>query len=219
MVQNYFLQLYTDNGGAYQPWLLPSGRFPLLSAEENNKLCSRFTAKEIWNFVFEMGAFKAPGPDGYQALFFQKHWDLVGNQLTLLALDVLSGRAFPGELNETFLVLIPKIENPQSVTELRPVGLCNVAYKVITRAIVNRLKPILCKLVAPTQCSFVPNRQISDNIIVVQEMLHTMRRKKGAKGYMAIKLDLEKAYDWIRSPFLRETLMDLRLPQLLIESS
>ena len=56
----------------------------------------------------------------------------------------------------------------------------------------NRLKLVMETLVAPTQCNFVPGRQITDNIIIVQEMLHTMRRKSRT-GYMAIKVDLEKA--------------------------
>lgn len=59
----------------------------------------------------------------------------------------------------------------------------------------NRLKPILPGLISNTQSSFVPSRQIVDNIVFMQEVLHTMRRKQGAKGYMAIKIDFEKAYD------------------------
>ena len=97
--------------------------------------------------------------------------------------------------NDTFLVLIPKVENPQMVSQLRPIGLCNVAYKVVSKVIVNRIKPILDKVVAPTQASFVPGRQITDNIVIAQEMLHTMRRKKGKIGFMDLKIDLEKAFD------------------------
>jgi len=77
-----------------------------------------------------------------------------------------------------------------------------VAYKVITKAIVNRLKPILDKVIAPTQATFIPNRRVTDNTTIVQEMLHLMRRKQGAKGFMAIKIDLEKAYDRIRWQFI-----------------
>jgi len=167
--------------------------------------------------MFTMAAFKAPGPDGYQALFFQKHWDLTGNQVVQLALSILQGREFPEGINDTFLVLIPKVDNPQCVTQLRPIGLYNVVYKAISKTIVTRIKPVLGKLIAPTQSSFVPERQISDNIIIVQEMLHSMRKKKGSKGYMAIKIDLEKAYDRLRWPFIRETLLEARLPQLLVD--
>jgi len=66
------------------------------------------------------------------------------------------------------------------VSQLRPIGLCNVAYKVVSKVIVNRIKSILDKVVTPTQASFVSGRQITDNIVIAQEMLHTMRRKKGS---------------------------------------
>jgi len=70
-----------------------------------------------------------------------------------------------------------------------------VAYKVITKAIVRSLKAILDKMAAPTQASFVPNFQFTNNTIIVQEMLHSMRRKQGSKRFMPIKTDLEKSYD------------------------
>lgn len=162
-------------------------------------------------------AFKAPGPDGFRPLFYQRYWDVVQESVSKLVLDVVSGRDFPDELNRAFLVLIPKIETPQNVTQFRPIGLCNIVYKAATKVIVNRLKPVLPSLISPTQCSFVPRRQITDNVIIVQEMLHTMRRKQGKVGYMAIKIDFEKAYDRLRWSFIRHSLTELRLPQNMVD--
>ena len=101
----------------------------------------------------------------------------------------------PSGLNDTFLTLIPKVPKPERVAQFRPIRLCNVIYKLITKCIVNRLKQVLSDLISPIQSSFVPRRQIADNMIVMQEILHSMRRKTGATGWMAIKLDFEKAYD------------------------
>ena len=92
-----------------------------------------------------------------------------------------------------------------------------MAYKLITKCIVNRLKRVLPELISPFQSSFIPGRQITDNIIIMQELLHSMRRKAGAKGWMAIKLDLEKAYDRVRWTFLHETLSQMHLPRNLVE--
>ena len=142
-----------------------------------------------------MNPFKALGPDGYQALFFQKYWTLVGERVCTLVLDVLKGARFPEGLNSTFLALIPKVDNPQQVTQFRPIGLCNVVYKIISKIIVQRLKCVLPSLISPCQASFVPGRLISDNVVIMLELLHTLRKKQSGKGYMAIKLDLEKAYD------------------------
>ena len=104
------------------------------------------------------------------------------------------GELSPG-INDTFLVLIPKVQRPEVVSQLRPISLCNVNYKMLTKALTNRLKKVMPKIIGPYQSSFVPGRQIVDNIIIYQEVLHSMRKKKGEKGYMAIKIDLKKAYD------------------------
>lgn len=75
----------------------------------------------------------------------------------------------------------------------------------------------MANLVAPMHCSFVPGRHSSDNITIVQEVIHTMRKKKGKKGFMAIKIDLEKAYDKLKWDFVKDTLVDIGLPQPMIE--
>lgn len=147
-----------------------------------------FTPTDIHEALKDMGPLKVPGPDGFQAFFFHRY-------CCETVLKVLKGRQLPDGLNDTFITLIPKVPNPAKVTQLRPIGLCNVTYKLITKCIVNRLKCALPELISPLQASFIPGRQISDNIIIMKELLHTMRRKTGAKGWMAIKLHLKKAYD------------------------
>jgi len=90
-------------------------------------------------------------------------------------------------------------------------------YKVITKVIVRRLKHVLPELISPCQVSFIPGRLIGDNVVIMQETLDTVRKKRNGKGYMVIKLDLEKAYDRLRWSFIRDTLQEMRLPQNLIE--
>lgn len=116
-----------------------------------------------------------------------------------------------------YIVLLPKVDNPDSPSQFRPIGLCNVIYKIITKVIINRIKPILPCLISNTHASFVPGRQISDNIVIVQEVIHTMRRKQGTKGFMAIKIDFEKAYDRLNWQFIRDTLLQMNIPILLID--
>ena len=101
----------------------------------------------------------------------------------------------PEYLNRTHIVLIPKIQGPKTLGNYKPISLCNTVYKIVTKIIVARLRPYLEKLVSPLQSAFVPGRKGIDNAIIVQELIHSISRKKGAVGYMAIKLDLEKAYD------------------------
>ena len=68
-------------------------------------------------------------------------------------------------------------------------------YKVVTKIIVARLRPFLDKLISPLQTAFVQGRKGIDNIIIAQEIIHSLGKKKGKTGHMALKIDLEKAYD------------------------
>ena len=73
MVRSFFIKLYADEGAPYTPYLLPHNRFPLLSREEMAQVASPFTGCDIKKAIFEMDPFKAPGPDGFQALFCQRY--------------------------------------------------------------------------------------------------------------------------------------------------
>ena len=89
--------------------------------------------------------------------------------------------------------------------------------KLVTKCIVHILKAILLDLTSPLQSNFVPRRQIGDNIVIMQEIMHSMRFKEGKKGWMDIKIDLEKTYDKLKWSFLQETLEDMQLPHRLIQ--
>nr|KYP52889.1 Retrovirus-related Pol polyprotein LINE-1 [Cajanus cajan] len=96
---------------------------------------------------------------------------------------------------------------------MRPISLCNVT----TKSLATRLRKMMEGLVDPNQCSFVPHRQTTDNIIIAQEVIHSMRHKKGKKGWMAIKIDLEKEYDRLSWKFIKETFDDIGFPQRFTE--
>ena len=93
----------------------------------------------------------------------------------------------------------------ECLAQLMSISLCNVGYKVITKTMTNRLKDIMASVIAPNQSSFVPGRQITDNLIINQEVLHSMRTKKSGKGSMPIKIDLEKAFDCLSWSFIKDT--------------
>jgi hypothetical protein len=98
----------------------------------------------------------------------------------------LNGNGLPSQWNETTVVLIPKIKNPKKMKELRPISLCNVLYKIVSKVLANRLKLILPEIIAPNQSAFVPGRLITDNILLAFEVTHFMQNKRcGADGFAA----------------------------------
>lgn len=121
-----------------------------------------------------------------------------------------------GFLNKTLLVLIPMVQGPEFVAEFCPISLCTVPFKVWTKVLVNLLKPIMPKVIAENQMSFVGGRHIMDNVVIAQEDIHSMRVKKGKVGWMAIKIDMEKTYDRLRWGFILETLEDANIPAKVI---
>lgn len=103
-------------------------------------------------------------------------------------------------LFQAFMTLIPKKANAESAANFRPITLLNVAFKVISKVLVNRLRPIMCSLIGPHQNNFLLERSTLDNVILTQEIIHSMNRKKGMKGLMIVKVDLQKAYDSVGDP-------------------
>ena len=115
----------------------------------------------------------------------------------------VSRRILP-TLNATFLTLIPKYEGDDSPDKFKPISLCNVIYKIITKVIVNRLKPLLLGLISLKQLGFLEGQHIKDEIILVHEMIHSIKSKK-IQGMM-VKLDIAKAYDKINWKFIQSML-------------
>jgi hypothetical protein len=139
-----------------------------------------------------MHPLKSPGPDDYSMGIYQNSWDTVGLDVTRAALHFLNGGPFEAALNSTNLCLIPKVTSPSHVKDYRPISLCNLLYKIISKVFANKLKQVLPAIISPKQSAFIPGRLITDNILVAFETLHTMdTRLKGKEGFMAMKLDIE----------------------------
>jgi hypothetical protein len=190
---------------------------PILTAEENSELCRIPSSKEVRRVIFDMQSLKAPGPDGLPPLFYKQYWHIVGHSVVSAIQNFFTGGKLLKDLNSTHIVLIPKIPNPTSVNHYRPISLCNVVYKAITKLIVEKLRPLLDKIISPCQSAFVPGRWIGENQVVVKELMHSFKTQKVKGGFVAIKVDLQKAYDRINWNFLRSVLIQLGFPSIFID--
>ncbi|CAL1413222.1 unnamed protein product [Linum trigynum] len=209
LIVSFFRLLYTQDELVYSD-LMPKNCFPRIKNKDLLTLLRPFQINDFHRAIFDMKPYAAPGPDGFQAIFYQKMWSLVGKGLTHMAVKFFETGEIEEEALESTVVLIPKTESP---AQFRPICLNNVRLKVITKAITNRIKPLMKNWVAPTQNSFITGRQTTDNILILQEAIHSFRKKKKrGKGGLVIKIDLEKSYDRLRWDFIRDTLAQLGLP-------
>jgi hypothetical protein len=161
-----------------------------------------------------MGDLKAPGADGMPALFYKKFWGIIGADVIREVRMLLSGGSMPESWNETIVVLIPKVPDPERLKDLRPISLCNVVYKIASEVLSNRLKLVLPDIVSLNQSAFVPGRLITDNVLLAYELTNYMQNKrKGLDEYAALKLDMSKAYDRVEWTFLERMLGQLGFHQ------
>jgi hypothetical protein len=119
----------------------------------------------------------------YMLFFYKRFWPMVEEDLIAEVLQALNSTKIPEGWNDTIIVLIPKNEDPKKVTEYRPISLCNVIYKIISKLLANWLKGILPEIISEEQSAFVPGRMITDNILVAYECVHTIKRKSGKQHF------------------------------------
>lgn len=152
--------------------------------------------QEIKEAMFAIHPDKAPGPDGFSASFFQSNWNIVGPDIITEIQDFFTFGLMPRNSNDTHIRLIPKILAPKRVADYRPIALCNVCYKVISKLTSRRLQPLLESIISETQSAFVPKRAISDNVLITHEVLHFLKVSKAKVSCsMDVKTDMSKAYD------------------------
>ncbi|CAN0866808.1 Transposon TX1 uncharacterized 149 kDa protein [Linum grandiflorum] len=154
-----------------------------------------------------MDADKAPGPDGFNPGFYQDFWNLLGDAVFGAACKWLDEGVLPQALQETNVILLPKVEDPRGMNDLRPISLCSVLYRLVAKVLANRMRKVMPRLISEEQSAFVAGRSIIDNVMVAFETIHSMRRRRTGKwGKVAVKIDISKAYDRVEWRYLEAVL-------------
>jgi hypothetical protein len=155
MTRDFYQHLYTAEGTQGMQTVLETVPRRVTSGM-NTFLTAPYTGEEVKKALFQMFPTKAPGPDGFPAHFFQRNWDLCGNEVTKAVLNILNGIEPPELINYTCIVLIPKVQSPKLLTQFRPISLCNVILKIVSKVQANHLKEILSEIISDEQSAFVP---------------------------------------------------------------
>ena len=160
-VIQFYESLYTENEN-WRPFVadLP---FSVIEASNRVVLDSRFEKEEIIQVVKDLQGDKSPGPDGFNMAFFQKCWSVVESDVLGFFEEVYEHGTFAQSLNATFVALIPKKSNATNIRDFHPISLVGSVYKILSKVLANRLKPVLDGLVSESQNAFVGGRQTPDS--------------------------------------------------------
>ncbi|PNY13834.1 cysteine-rich receptor-like protein kinase [Trifolium pratense] len=175
-------------------------QFQSLSSSEAYELEKPFTEEEVKQSVWDCESFKSLGPDGVNFGFVKDFWPEIKGDFMRFMLEFYSNGKLVRGSNSTFIVLIPKISNPQCHSDFCPISLVGCLYKVLAKVLANRLRSVIGKVISETQSTFVKGRQILDGILIANELVDDAKRNK--KEMILFKVDFEKAYDSVDWSYL-----------------
>ncbi|KAI0522506.1 hypothetical protein KFK09_004885 [Dendrobium nobile] len=200
LIEDLNMDLF-PSGNTLQPLLADSLIFPV-------------TDDEIRQSVFDGAASSFPGPDGFNYHFYKRSWHFIGPWVCkAVKFFLVNGTLAPG-IKATALALIPKSKHASSFADFRPIALCNVIYKIVSKILASRLKPIMPLIVKETQSGFINGRISTDNIILAQELLSFANTRK--KNIFCAKYDIRKAFDTVSREFVLARLVQKGIPPLFI---
>ncbi|GKV32816.1 hypothetical protein SLEP1_g41389 [Rubroshorea leprosula] len=187
----YFQDLFTEND-----WLRPKLdgiNFKQISHTDNESLMAKFSKEEVKNAVWDCESTKSPRPDEFNFKFIKAMWEDIKQEVIGYIQEFHERGKMEKGANASFIVLIPKVENPQRIEDYRPISLIGVMYKILAKLLANRLRKVLDKIIGEQQMAFIKGRQLLDGVIIANEVIEEVKRKK--KNSFLFKVDFEKAYD------------------------
>jgi len=187
--------------GEFEPMVrLDNVRFNFICDEDKESLIGDVSEEEVKNVVWSCDSSKSPGPDGFNFCFIKYCWVCLKEDFVSAVNDFMVNDKWPRGSNASFICLISKTENLQQLSDYRPFSLIKCVYKIMSKILAIRLKNMISKVIDVRQYGFLEGMRLLDNILVANEVLEEMKRKK--KSYVFFKVDYEKAYDSVRWDFI-----------------
>ena len=154
------------------------------------------THEEVKKAMFSIDDSKAQGPDGFSSRFFKAAWSIIGSDVSEAVVSFFNSGSLLLEIHCTIIALVPKVPNPGSMHDYRPISCCNTVYKCISKLIATRIKQCIPGIISPSQSAFVQGQSIADNVLITQDLMINYHRDNGPP-MCALKVDIRKAYDTI----------------------
>ena len=149
MIVDFYSKLFSSSNSCDMEMVVQHIK-RVVSSDMNDGLVKAFTKEEVETTLKQMALLKAPGPDGMPPLFFQHYWDNIGDDIVKAVLFCLNSKEILPCLNHTYITLIPKVKSLEFVSEFRPIALCNILYKLVSKVLASRLKRVLPQIISET---------------------------------------------------------------------
>ncbi|KAJ4784686.1 reverse transcriptase [Rhynchospora pubera] len=182
----------------------------------HSKIIATPTYQEVKRTLFEMGPDKSPGPDGFTARFLQTNWHILGPTVVAQLKNVFEIGEVPEDWLRGHVTLIPKSAEPMTPADYRPISVGTILYRLMMKLVANRLRPHIKKVISHEQNAFLKGRNISDNIILVKEILHSFAQRNFKGQNFLLKVDINKAFDKLNWSFLQMAMKHLNIPWKII---
>lgn len=172
-------------------------------------------AEEITKAMFKLNPNKSPRPNGFTSGFYKSSWSVLGDEVINSVIRFFNNPFMPRATNYTIFTLVPKFPGASIIKDHRPISCCNTIYKVISKLLVAKLKPLLPKIILPNQTVFIKGRQLLENCLLASEIVSGYHKNKGPKRII-MKIDIAKAFDTVRWDFILNCLKALQLSDIYI---
>lgn len=175
-------------------------RFNSIAQQQNDVLVRHFDEEEIKRDIWECGSEKSPGLDGLNFKFIKQFWQLLKPDILRFLDEFHVNIIFPKGCNASFIALIPKVPDPQSLNEYIPISLIGCVYKIVVKLLANRLKKVMSDIIDERHSAFIGGRHLLHSVIIANEAVEEARRCQ--KSCLVFKVDYERAYDSVSWDFL-----------------
>ena len=175
-------------------------RFNGIGQLQHDMLVGSFNEEEIRAAVWDCGSEKSPGPDGLNFKFIKQFWEVLKPDFRRFFDEFHANGVFPRGSNASFITLIPKLKDPQNLSEYRPISLIGCVYKIVAKLLANRLKKVMPNIIDKKQSAFISGRHLLHSVLIANEAVEEAKRCH--KPCLVFKVDYERAYDSVSWVFL-----------------